>query len=418
MPGRKAKPPRLWFREDDATWIILDRGRQIRTGCSRDDIDGAAKALESYIGERHTSTIGATDPGVLAIADVLTAYEISKRPKDKSDLRAWAQHDLLLIRLLDLNNFFGDKTVSELKAQLCRDFVDWSTGTPNENNRKADIKSRDGKVSDQTARRRLEDLRAAVNAYHSEHTLSVVPKITLPPKAEGRHRWLTRKEAARLLGAAIGYVWDNERETWKRREDGKLFRRERWIIRRRCPAARFTLVGIYSARREETIRRTQWLPTTTHPWMDLDAMVYQGKRALERSTKKRRPPAKIASRLRPHLVRWRKIDLMRSSELRAEGLLKEGEQIRFVVNRTNDGQPLAGKIRSAWEGILEDAGLGDDVVRHSLRHTAATWLMQAGVDMWEAAGWLGMTVEQLEANYGHHHPDFQEGAAEAFGGRR
>jgi integrase len=58
------------------------------------------------------------------------------------------------------------------------------------------------------------------------------------------------------------------------------------------------------------------------------------------------------------------------------------------------------------------------VVRHSLRHTAATWLMQAGVDMWEAAGWLGMTVEQLEANYGHHHPDFQEAAAEAFGGRR
>jgi hypothetical protein len=29
-----------------------------------------------------------------------------------------------------------------------------------------------------------------------------------------------------------------------------------------------------------------------------------------------------------------------------------------------------------------------------------------------------MTVEQLEANYGHHHPDFQEEAAEAFGGRR
>ena len=99
-------------------------------------------------------------------------------------------------------------------------------------------------------------------------------------------------------------------------------------------------------------------------------------------------------------------------------ILENGDQIRFVVNRINDGQPLAGKIRSAWEGILQDAGLGEDVVRHSLRHTAATWLMQAGVDMWEAAGWLGMTVEQLEANYGHHHPDFQEEAAVAFGGRR
>lgn len=372
MPGRKAKPPRLWFREDDETWIILDRGRQIRTGSRRDDIDGAAKALETYIGERHTSTIGATDPSVLAIADVLTAYEISKRPKDESDLRAWAQHDLLLIRLLDLNNFFGDKAVGELKAQLCRDFVDWSTGSPNHNNRKGNIKPRNDAVSDQTARRRLEDLRAAVNAYHAEHTLRVVPKITLPPKAEGRHRWLTRNEAARLLGAAIGYVWDNERGTWKRREDGKLVRRERWIIRRRYPAARFTLVGIYSARREETIRRTQWLPTTTHPWMNLEAMVYQGKGALERSTKKRRPPAKIASRLRPHLLRWRRIDHARSVELRDAGVMKDGEQIRFVVNRTQDGQPLAGKIRSAWEGILEDAGLGDDVVRHSLRHTAAT----------------------------------------------
>nr|WP_256469726.1 MULTISPECIES: tyrosine-type recombinase/integrase [unclassified Bradyrhizobium] len=89
--------------------------------------------------------------------------------------------------------------------------------------------------------------------------------------------------------------------------------------------------------------------------------------------------------------------------------MREGEQIRFVVNRMHDGQPLAGKIRSAWEGILEDAGLGDDVVRHSLRHTAATWLMQAGVDMWEAAGWLGMTVEQLEANYGHHHRTSRKG---------
>jgi hypothetical protein len=44
--------------------------------------------------------------------------------------------------------------------------------------------------------------------------------------------------------------------------------------------------------------------------------------------------------------------------------------------------------------------------------------MQQGTDLWEAAGWLGMTVEQLEENYGHHHPDLQNEAAQAFGGRR
>jgi hypothetical protein len=91
----------------------------------------------------------------------------------------------LLIRLLDLNNFFGDKTVSALKAQLCRDFVDWSTGTPNDNNRKAGITPRNGTVSDQTAWRRLEDLRAAVNAYHAEHTLNVVSE-DYPASESGR----------------------------------------------------------------------------------------------------------------------------------------------------------------------------------------------------------------------------------------
>jgi integrase len=79
--------------------------------------------------------------------------------------------------------------------------------------------------------------------------------------------------------------------------------------------------------------------------------------------------------------------------------------------------PLLPTVSTRYD-VRQDAGLGEDIVRHSLRHSAATWLMQAGVDMWESAGWLGMTVEQLEANYGHHHPDFQEEAAEAFGGRR
>ena len=219
MPGRKAKPPRLWYRADADAWIIFDRKRQVSTGCRREDTDGAAKALEEYLSDRHTPTIGATDPRALAIADVITAYEAAQNPNSQ-DPREIARHDLLLIRLLDLNLFFGAKTVGDIKAQLCRDFVDWCTGTPNENNIKAEIAPRGRIVSDQTARRRLEDLRAAVNAYHAEHTLNFVPKISLPEKKEGRHRWLTRNEAARLLGAAIGFVWDVERGSWKRDERG------------------------------------------------------------------------------------------------------------------------------------------------------------------------------------------------------
>jgi integrase len=37
----------------------------------------------------------------------------------------------------------------------------------------------------------------------------------------------------------------------------------------------------------------------------------------------------------------------------------------------------------------------DKITPHTLCHTAATWLMQAGVDRWEAASFLGMSVEML-----------------------
>jgi hypothetical protein len=39
--------------------------------------------------------------------------------------------------------------------------------------------------------------------------------------------------------------------------------------------------------------------------------------------------------------------------------------------------------------------------------------MQRGVPIWQAAGYLGMSAEVLERTYGHHHPDYMRGAAQA-----
>src|ERR1019366_5116682 len=61
------------------------------------------------------------------------------------------------------------------------------------------------------------------------------------------------------------------------------------------------------------------------------------------------------------------------------------------------------------------AGLSGNVTPHTLRHTAATWLMQSGTDRWQAAGYLGMSVEMLEKVYGHHHPDYLQAAVAAIG---
>ncbi len=76
-----------------------------------------------------------------------------------------------------------------------------------------------------------------------------------------------------------------------------------------------------------------------------------------------------------------------------------------------------GSTKKSFANLVYEEGLGDDVVRHSLRHTAVTWGMQAGVPIWELAGYVGMSVEMIERRYGHHSAKHMEGAREALGRR-
>jgi len=73
-------------------------------------------------------------------------------------------------------------------------------------------------------------------------------------------------------------------------------------------------------------------------------------------------------------------------------------------------------IKKGFAAACERAGL-EGVSPHTLRHTAATWLMQAGTDVWQASGFLSMSMETLQRVYGHHHPDYQREAAENIGRR-
>ncbi|MEO9230947.1 MAG: tyrosine-type recombinase/integrase [Devosia sp.] len=77
------------------------------------------------------------------------------------------------------------------------------------------------------------------------------------------------------------------------------------------------------------------------------------------------------------------------------------------------------EVNKGFAAAVIAAGLDPtQVTPHTLRHTAATWMMQAGADLWDAAGFLGMSVQMLERVYGHHHPDHQSSAVDAIGKRR
>ena len=416
MPGRKAKPPRLWLRERagrEPVWVVLHRGTEISTECGPDDNSGAARFLAAYIGSQHVSTVGSHSPADLAITDVLTFYAGAKKPREGADRRTISRYDEMLAYIAKLLEFWGDKPVAAIKGQSCRDYVTWRSSQGLKAARRPAAMAK--RVSPATARRDLEVLRAAINLYHAEFTLSAVPKVTLPEKAGARERWLTRREAARLLGAALGFVWDPLGDRWKRADDGKLMRRDRLTRTRRGHIRRFILVGLYTGTRHEAIEHLQWCPNTTGGWFDLERGRVYRRGEGERETKKRRPPAKVALRLMPHLARWARKDAELSAALSRQG----GESVCVLhVVHTTTGDALSRPIRTGWRGCVHDAGLDAKVIPHVLRHTAATWLMQAGVDIWEAAGMLGMTVETLQNTYGHHHPDFQDEAAGAFGGRK
>lgn len=54
-----------------------------------------------------------------------------------------------------------------------------------------------------------------------------------------------------------------------------------------------------------------------------------------------------------------------------------------------NGKPVK-SVKTGFKTAVQLAGI-EHATPHTLRHTAATWLMQNGAPIWEAAGYLGMS---------------------------
>jgi integrase len=217
-----------------------------------------------------------------------------------------------------------------------------------------------------TARRELGVLRAAINFAHKTGRLTRPVAVELPERPEPRDRWLMRAEVARLIRAAC------------------------------TPQARlylplFILIALYTGRRKEAILSLRW------PQVNLDAQTINFEIAGRKRTNKKRGIVPIPPRLLPHLRRAR----------------RRGTDLGYVLHI--DGERI-GDIKKGFAGACERAGI-EGASPHTLRHTAATWLMQQGTDPWQASGFLSMSMETLQRVYGHHHPDFQREAAENIGRR-
>jgi integrase len=348
MP-RHAKGPRLWLappRADGtgAKWIIRDGTRQRGTGLG----PGASErekedALKAYLTEKHTEavSVGSREPAQILILDVLAKY-VRDKERDYETL----------LRIGALRKFWGAKRLSEVTGDNCRAYAATRTSG--------------------AARRELEDFRAAINHHRKEGLHDKIVSVVLPEPGAARERWLTRSEAAHLILTTWRY-----REVQNFRATNRYTRRHvaRFMIVARWMGSRAGVICSASIEKKRPVGRS---------WIDLTTGLFHGRAEGERGTRKRKQLVKVPPQLLAHLRRWR----------------RSGQ--RYVVEW--NGEPVL-RIIKAHTSAVAEAGFDPDVTPHTWRHSLATWLMQAGTDVFKAAGFLGMSVETLLRVYGHHHPD-------------
>jgi integrase len=216
-------------------------------------------------------------------------------------------------------------------------------------------------------RRELGVLRTAINWSHKNGRVTRAVHVPLPEGGQGRERWLTRQETANLIRAS-------------RSKKARLY----------MPL--FILLGVYTGRRKEAILSLRW------PQVRLEDGIIDFEIAGRRRTKKQRGVIPIPPRLLPHLHRAR----------------RRGTDLGYVLHV--NGARIQ-NIKKGFAAACRRAGFAD-VIPHTLRHTAATWIARDGMTSLEdAAEYLAMSVKTLREVYRHHHPDFLRGVAAAIGRR-
>lgn len=359
MP-RENKGPQLKPNEKgyyEIHWT--ENGRSRRSSTRSKDYSFAQKVLANFIlhGEQE-----AANDGALMVLDALG-------DRDVPGADYWHEH--VVPRVVDketqhyayvkLKEHFGHLAVKDIMP----DHVDAYVAA-----------RRAGKIGrpsvNHTISRELSVLNAAINHAVKKRRLPKTDKpfIQLPGTSEPRDRWLTREEAMRFLTVALSHRGPHK-------DDGKLPR-----------IYRFLMLALNTGSRKSALlglKREQ---------VKLDGGYIELNPAGRAQTKKRRPKVPISDALRPMLERT-----LREIPDRPDAFLLDHD----------------GDIRTAFKTARIDAELGSDVTPHTLRHTKATWMAQAGRPMFEIAGVLGDSVETVTKTYAHHHPDYLRGAVNAGG---
>lgn len=223
------------------TWFVKDGNKQVGTGCSIDDVEGARRFLHEYNVKKFTSSPlkNDLDDHHVVIGDLIRYYLeanaewIAEKPV--------ARKREFLNQVDRINQFWGSKTVDQINTLTSKEF---QLGR-NQN----------------TVLKELEILRAIIffGSDEGKVKLSRKPNFAMPPKSEPRWHYFSEDEVWALIKGAL-----NRYHTFNGTETHRVG----------VHIAIFIIIAVTTGTRSERIWTASFEYEPGRPWIDLDTGVF------------------------------------------------------------------------------------------------------------------------------------------------
>lgn len=362
MP-KKNTGPRVKWRKDRDCWEVTEyknnkRYRYATGFTSRED---AEKWLAEYIVTSYTPQTGPSHPTKRLIADVLTDYVLEKGQHLSSK-------KTLSYAIEELNLFWGENTIDAINNATCNAYYEHRDKLYKKRQKQKGIKSRYIKqISNGMVRRELVVLSAALNHDFKSGRVTSVPHVWKPSDNNAKERFLSRSEAALLLKSS------NQLHEHQTKRNMRAF----------------IMLGLYTGARKTAILNLKWNQVDfKNGWIDFRPS------NISKSNKK-----------------YPRIPMHRKLRLTLKQIKKYGHDFGHIIHYRQ--KPIS-DIKTSFKKTARIAGF-EDVTPYTLRHTAASWMVQKGVPPYKVAAYLGNSPEMIIKHYGHLAPEHMRDALNALG---
>jgi integrase len=338
---------------DNLPYLTTVKGRpnlHIRDGEKRFSTGETSRGKATAVLMKYIADRPKSAESTSSIETVSDLMSVWAAERQEKNQKTWNHKFKYLERTV--NRYAGDVTLPQINKEWSKDY--------------AYARRQDG-VSGPTIRQELSSLTSAWNIAIGANLISItMPKLDLPPLSEPKDVALTEEQARDLIAAC---------------EHDHL----RLFIR----------LCLDTAGRPGAILALPW-----HR-VNLDRGLVDLRETREERDARGNAVVKPAAHVPIN-------DEIVESLVEARKKAVTGNVIEFA------GKPIA-SVRKSFGTAIERAGLsGLDVTPHVLRHTAATWMAQADVSLFEIAGRMGhRETSTTERIYAHHRPSYQSKSKDA-----